>query len=118
MDSNLGCLFVIGGDFNVTRSTYSTANQALWRLCYSNNLLWLEPESKDIGFTFHNDANLHFSLIDHFLCSPSLTVGSEVTNILADGDNTSDHLAISVNLYIPTHIDYVQFKPAGPMIPP
>ena len=104
-------MFVIGGDFNVTRSTYSTASQALWRLCYSNNLLWLEPESNDIGFTFH----LHFSLIDHFLCSPSLTIGSEVTNILADGDNTSDHLAISVTLYIPTHIDYIQYKPDRPV---
>ena len=29
----------------------------------------IETKSDEIGYTFHNDANLHFSLIDHFLCS-------------------------------------------------
>jgi len=73
IDSNLGCLFVIGGDFNVARDRYSATGEAVWTFCNHNDLLWLEPESDDIRFTFHNDANLHFSLIDHFLCSSCLS---------------------------------------------
>ena len=88
-------MFVFGGDFNVTRYSNATASQILWRFCNYNNLLWLETKSDEIGYTFHNDANRHFSLIAHFLCSPSLSGVSNATGILAYGDNTSDHLAIS-----------------------
>lgn len=101
IDSNLGCLFVIGGDFNVARDRYGATGEAVWMFCNHNDLLWLEPESDDIRFTFHNDANLHFSLIDHFLCSSCLSPSTKAVHILADGDNTSDHLAISVSLNVP-----------------
>ena len=73
----------------------------MWAAAIDNDLLWLEPESDDIRFTFHNDANLHFSLIDHFLCSSCLSPSTKAVHILADGDNTSDHLAISVSLNVP-----------------
>jgi len=51
-----------------------------------------------VKFSFHNDVNGHFSLIDHFMCSSSC-VGDNVnmTHILVHGANTSDHLAISCN---------------------
>jgi len=48
IDSNTGCLFVFGGDFNVTRDSNTTATQILWRFCNYNNLLWLESKSDEI----------------------------------------------------------------------
>jgi len=44
---------------------------------------------------------LHFSLIGHFLCSSCLSPSTKAVHILADGDNTSDHLAISVSRNVP-----------------
>jgi len=114
MDSHFGCLFVLGGDFNVTRHGHSAAGQALDNFCNGNALLWLEPVSNDIDYTFHNDANSHYSLIDHFLCSPNMSNGSKATHILADGDNTSDHLATCVSLNIPYDIEFVEGKPLRP----
>jgi len=37
IDSNRGCLFVFGGDFNVTRDSNATASQILWHFCNYNN---------------------------------------------------------------------------------
>jgi len=115
VDSNIGCLFALGGDFNVSFSGYTAASEALRRFCQRNNFMWLEPMSDDIGFTFHNDANMHFTLIDHFICSPCLSNGSKATHILADGDNTSDHLAISVFLNIPLDTEYAPRNPDHPV---
>ena len=40
--------------------------------------------------------------------------GPKVTHILADGDNTSDHLATCVSLNIPSDIEFVEGKPLRP----
>ena len=42
-----------------------------------------------------NDKLQSFSLIDHMLCSPELIREQNCVRILLDGDNLSDHLAIS-----------------------
>ena len=97
LDSHLGCLFVLGGDFNVPRTGPGAPSQALQNFCDKNNLWWLQPMSDNIGYTFHNDTNSHFSLVDHFLCSPGTSSDYKATCILADGDNTSDHLAMCVS---------------------
>ena len=49
-----------------------------------------------IQYTYHSDVNDHFSLIDHFVCSSLLVKDTKSTTIMVDGNNTSDHLAISV----------------------
>jgi hypothetical protein len=61
-----------------------------------NDIMWLEPVDGSVNLTYHGDANNHFPLIDHFLCSSHFVVQSKYTNILVDGDNTSDHAAISL----------------------
>ena len=71
-------------------------NNSALRFCTLNNIRWLEPVDGSVNFTYHSDVNNHFSLIDHFLCSSHLVAQSKCTNILVDGDNTSDHLAISL----------------------
>ena len=66
-----------------------------------NNLLWIEPINGSVDYTYHNDVNAHFSLIDHFLCSPNLVTVSKSAHILVDGDNPSDHWAIYCDFWCP-----------------
>jgi len=49
---------------------------------------------------------MHYSLTDHFLCSPSFVNNTDCTHILVHGDNTSGHLAISVSLHLPADIKF------------
>ena len=72
VDSHHGCLFVIGGDLNVSKLGYYPAEHAIHQFCTTNNLFWLDPSIDIIDFTYHNDANGHFSLIEHFMCSKPL----------------------------------------------
>lgn len=102
LDSHRGCMFVIGGDWNVDKDGCYAARTCVQRFCSVNNLCWLDPIHNSVKFSFHNDVNGHFSLIDHFMCSSSC-VGDNVnmTHILVHGANTSDHLAISCNITLP-----------------
>jgi len=106
IDGHLGCKFVLGGDFNVKCNDNGLASSALLQFCEHNRLLWLEPEEGSCGYTFHNDTSMHYSLIDHFLCSPGFVNNTDCTHILVHGDNTSDHLAISVSLHLPADIKF------------
>ena len=56
------------------------------------------------NYTYHNDVNCRYSLIDYFLSSPELIAEQNgKVSILLDGDNLSDHLAIlwSANIVRP-----------------
>ena len=106
-DKDLGCQFVLGGDFNVERLSEHAAAAALQSFCSRNRLIWLQPGDDSIGFTFHNDTNLHYSLIDHFLCSSNFTVGLQSVRILVHGDNTSDHLVIKLCLNISSDVKFI-----------
>ena len=103
LDSHLGCSFVIGGDWNLDKSGVYPAEPIIRQLCSINNLCWLDPCNKCVDFTYHSDVNGHFSLIDHFMCSNCLISETQIVDILADGNNTSDHYAISVNINTPDH---------------
>ena len=97
MDRNLGCDFVIGGDFNVAK-TQSNANvAALENLCSSNGIVWLDPASSNINYTYA-DTNGYYSLIDHMLVSPQLVDDQRSVVIHVDDYNASDHYAISIGL--------------------
>ena len=65
--------------------------------CANNNFLWAEVHANNASYTYHNDKLQCFSLIDHILllCSPELVRTQDCVEILLDGDNLSDHLAIS-----------------------
>ena len=62
-----------------------------------NNLCWIDAGVSDVDYSYHCDANGHYSLIDYFVCSAVVmhNVDSK-SSILVDGDNTSDHYAVSV----------------------
>jgi len=46
--------------------------------------------------TYHNDCNRHYSLIDYFMCSSVMFDEKDTcVSILYDGDNSSDHFAIT-----------------------
>ena len=68
---------------------------SLTGFCVANNLIWLDHILDGVDYTFHNDTASRYSLIDHFMCSPELINGRAVVHILNDGDNVSDHLAIT-----------------------
>jgi len=50
----------------------------------SNKLNWLDPRTDVIDYTYHNDANGHFSLIDYFLASRAITGGRSSTSVNGD----------------------------------
>ena len=96
VDRHIGCVFVLGGDFNVERCKHNYFNDVLQGFCTSNNLCWAEPVDDSTRYIFHSDVNDQYSLTDHFICSPLLTDSVKCTHILVDGANTSDYLAISI----------------------
>jgi len=95
IDRHIGCQFIFGGDFNVVKTAGDTSSTLLHQFCMSNNISWLELFSDVCEYTYHNDLNSHFSLIDHFLSSPPLVDNSRCVFVMEDGDNPSDHLAIA-----------------------
>ena len=99
--SNVGCKFIFGGDFNVSKDANSSHLALLHSFCLSNDLKWLD-HTKDINvnYTYHVDKNNHFSLIDHFLCSSQLFSDETFIDILPDGDNPSDHFAIACSFKV------------------
>jgi len=98
LDRHIGSLFICGGNFNVEKYSFNQFNEALQLFCSTNNLCWSEPVENSVQYTFHNDVNDHFSLINHFICSAQLLKDIICTHILLNGANTSDHLAISITL--------------------
>ena len=65
-----------------------------------NNLLWIESINGSVDYTYHNDVNARYSLIDHILCSNLVTV-SKSAHILVAGDNPSDRWAIYCDFCCP-----------------
>ena len=96
LDKFYGCKFIFGGDFNISKSSSVGTYDILNNFCTVNNFMWLDPASDAVNYTYHNDSLGTYTLIDHFLCSPQLNGSCSLacTQILTDGDNTSDHLAI------------------------
>lgn len=94
LDKNLGCKFIFGGDLNVCKHHVSASGNMLKDFNAANRLQWLDPQPGGPEFTYYNDAIPSYSLIDHFICSPSLISNNNSVCIMEDGDNLSDHLAI------------------------
>jgi len=96
VDRHIGCCFVFGGDLNVSKNSNNPCVEYVSNFCLANNLLWLSSGERDTDYTYHNETNSHYSLIDYFLSSPTLSPAQQRSAcILQDGDNPSDHLAIS-----------------------
>ena len=43
MDRYLGCKFIFGGDFNVTRPSNAVIYHTIDKFCVANRLEWLDP---------------------------------------------------------------------------
>ena len=65
----VGCSVVLGGDWNVAKDGNYPAEPFVSQFCWDNNLCWLDQSDDSVDFTYHCDANNHFSLVDHFICS-------------------------------------------------
>ena len=104
VDRSMGCMFVYGGDFNVSENATNECSQLLHEFCRANNLQWLLYDNDRPNYTYHSDGNGHFSIIDYFICSPQLITASSLPEILYDGDNLSDHCAIHVALLTPVAV--------------
>jgi len=92
---------VYGGDFHVTESARNECSKLLRDFCSLNRLCWLLYENDDSCYTYHCDGNGHYSVLDYFFCSPQMSADNNVPSVLSDGDNMSDHCAISVTVGIP-----------------
>ena len=107
---------MFGGDFNVTKCSSNIECVMLENFCLSNKLLWCDTESTSgVNYTFHNYITNHFSLVDHFVCSPDLTLTQCSVMVLKNGDNLSDHLAITCIKYNKNLISVI--KHVRPMTP-
>jgi exonuclease III len=95
MDRNLGCKFIFGGDWNISKNVVGDSFLAVNRFCGANHLVWLDHDTSSVSYTYHNDKVGCHTLIDHFVCSPDLVDVTQNVHICIDGDNMSDHLAIS-----------------------
>jgi len=96
IDRHIGCSFIFGGDLNVFKLSPGLCGRHVVNFCVANDILWLSSGNDPLDYTYHDDVNQHYSLLDYFLCSS--TVLSEVNIhacIFTDGDNPSDHLAIT-----------------------
>ena len=86
---------------NIDKYTKTVACNCVDSFCETNKLNWLNHDTSEVNYSYHADVNRHYSLIDHFICSPSLVDGADPkVCILVDGDNTSDHYAISLGINV------------------
>ena len=102
LDGCIGCKVIYGGDFNTSKNAVTEFRPFLDSFCSANNLCWLDHFTDKVGYTFHNSSMSHCSLIDHFICSSELLANDTRSSIHDDGDNLSDHLAISCRVSVNT----------------
>ena len=94
LDRHLGCKFIFGGDFNVSKSSDVAVCHMLDRFCFASGLARLDSSSDGPNYTYHNNTLRNYLAIDHFISSPELLSPKQFVHVVDDGDNLSDHLAI------------------------
>ena len=92
----VGCSVVLGRDWNVAKDGNYPAEPFVSQFC-RDNMCWLDQSDDSVTFSYYCDANNHLSLVDRFICSSYLV---DKMQILADGHNTSDHFAVSLEVKI------------------
>jgi len=100
VDRHLGCQFVFGGDFNVVKQGSNICSVYVKQFVEDNDMLWLDVLDGECDYTYHSDVNLHYSLLDYFVVSPSVANSCQSVRVLNDGDNPSDHLGICCSVYV------------------
>jgi len=78
--------------------------------CAANHLHWLDHVMDSVDYTYHTSSLHRYSLLDHFICSQDLVTNNERVLIHNDGDNMSDHLAISWALPVSVLPDVLKYK--------
>lgn len=102
IDRCLGCKIIIGGDFNISKTNNDDTALCLANFCDDNNIWWLDLcQDSSYLYTYHNDYSGKYSLIDHFCSSADLVDSINAVRVLNDGDNVSDHFAITCQFAIP-----------------
>ena len=102
VDAHPYCNFLFGGDWNLCKNGCYSTELCVRRFCTDNELCWIDTCTDHIDYTYHNDTNDHYSLIDHFICSANLIGEGDKSAIMVDGLNTSDHFAISLEINLHT----------------
>jgi len=73
--SNVGCKFIFGGDFNVSKDAHTLHTVLLSSFCLFNHIMWLDSAADtNVNYSYHVEKSNHFSLIDHILCSSQLLI--------------------------------------------
>jgi len=64
-----GCKVILGGGFNISKTTVNDATLCLANFC-NDNVWWLDHRQDYCNpYTYHSDCSGKYSLIDHFCCS-------------------------------------------------
>jgi len=103
-------LLILGGDFNVDFSRFSSRADSLVRFCSDFNMLSvINHPALDVDHTYNFSVS-RFSTIDHFLLPKYVFDSSvEAVKVSHDVDNTSDHdpLFLQLNVCYAAHTAYV-----------
>ena len=100
IDRHIRCQFLFGGDLNVSKHSSDVCSLHIRQFAETNGMFWLDILDGECHYTYHNDVNVHYSLLDYFLVSPSIVNDCQSVAVLNDGDNPSDHLAISCTINV------------------
>jgi len=92
----------------VAKHSNYPAESSVSQVCLDNNLQWLDHSNESVNYTYHCDANDHFSLVDHFVCFSHLVDDTDNMHILIEGRNTLDDFAISVSIKTLPSSSYVK----------
>ena len=74
VDRHAGCSFIFGGDLNVCKHLNNVCCHHINNFCTENKIIWLDTGDETCNYTYHGDANHHYSLIDYFLALHDLAV--------------------------------------------
>ena len=88
--------------FAISHLLMSSCHKVVDNFCKCNDFLWLDPVDGSVDYTYHNEKNGHYTLLDHMIVSPCVVNDHNTVSFLAEDDNTSDHYAISLVCRIDT----------------
>ena len=98
VNAYVGCSVVLGRDWNVSKMVTTLLNPTFHNFARIIICVGWISQIDSVNFTYHCDANNHFSLVDRFTCSSYLVDNTHKMQIFTDGHNTSDHFAISLEV--------------------
>ena len=55
--------------------------KVVYNFCSASGFLWLVPVDGSIDYTYHNEKNGHYILLDHIIASPCLVASNKAVSV-------------------------------------